>query len=53
MSKFCSSNGEPLMSYTPQPKAAKLVWANQLIRLHCLVVYVKFQFVFTIRLNYS
>ncbi len=35
------------MSCTPLPKAAKPVWAKQLIRLPCLVVYVKFQFVYT------
>ncbi len=29
---------------TPLPKAAKPVWTEQLIRLPCLVVYVKFQF---------
>ncbi len=33
------------MSCTPLPKAAKPVWAKQLTRLPCLVVYVKFQFV--------
>ncbi len=32
---------------TPLPKAVKRVWANQLARLPCLVVYVKFQFVKT------
>ncbi len=31
----------------PLPKAAKPVWAKQLTRLPCLVVYVKFQFVFS------
>ncbi len=31
------------MSCTPLPKAAKPVWAKQLTRLPCLVVYVKFQ----------
>ncbi len=36
-----------MMSYTPLPKAAKPVWAKQLSRLPCLVVYVKFQFVYT------
>ncbi len=35
------------MSCTPLPKAAKPVWAKQLTRLPCLVVYVKFQFVYT------
>ncbi len=35
------------MSCTPLPKAAKPVWAKQLTRLPCLVVYVKFQFVFS------
>ncbi len=35
------------MSCTPLPKAAKPVWAKQLTRLPCLVVYVKFQFVST------
>ncbi len=35
------------MSYTPLPKAAKPVWAKQLTRLPCLVVDVKFQFVYT------
>ncbi len=34
------------MSYIPLPKAAKPIWAKQLTRLHCLVVYVKFQFAF-------
>ncbi len=38
------------MSCTPLPKAAKPVWAKQLTRLPCLVVYVKFQFVYTIRI---
>ncbi len=33
------------MSCTPLPKAAKPVWAKQLTRLPCLVVYAKFQFV--------
>ncbi len=33
------------MSCTPLPKAAKLVWAKQLTRLPCLVVYVKFQLI--------
>ncbi len=37
------------MSCTPLPKAAKPVWAKQLTRLPCLVVYVKFQFVYTIK----
>ncbi len=35
------------MGCTPLPKAAKSVWAKQLTRLPCLVVYVKFQFVYT------
>ncbi len=35
------------MSSPPLPKAAKAVWAKQLTRLPCLVVYVKFQFVYT------
>ncbi len=35
------------MSCTPLPKAAKPVWAKQLTRLPCLVVCVKFQFVYT------
>ncbi len=39
--------GDPLMSCTPLPKAAKPVWAKQLTRLPCLVVNVKFQFVYT------
>ncbi len=30
----------------PLPKAAKPVWAKQLIRLPCLVVYVTFQFTY-------
>ncbi len=34
------------MSCTPLPKAAKPVWAKQLTRLPCLVVYAKFQFVY-------
>ncbi len=34
------------MSCTPLPKAAKPVWAKQLTRLPCLVVYVKSQFVY-------
>ncbi len=42
-----SAYGDPLMSCTPLPKAVKLVWAKQLTRLPCLVVYVKFQFVYT------
>ncbi len=33
------------MSCTPLLKAAKPVWAKQLTRLPCLVVYVTFQFV--------
>ncbi len=33
------------MSCTPLPKAAKPVWAKQLTRLPCLVVYAKFQFI--------
>ncbi len=43
------------MSCTPLPKAAKPVWAKQLNRLPCLVVYVKFQFevivVYAIKVN--
>ncbi len=35
------------MSCTPLPKAATPVWAKQLTRLCCLVVYAKFQFVYT------
>ncbi len=35
------------MKCTPLTKAAKPVWTNQLIRLPCLVVCVKFQFVCT------
>ncbi len=34
------------MSCTLLPKAAKPVWAKQLTRLPCLVVYAKFQFVY-------
>ncbi len=34
------------MSCTPLQKAAKPVWAKQLTRLPCLVVYAKFQFVY-------
>ncbi len=34
------------MSCTPLPKAEKPVWAKQLTRLSCLVVYIKFQFVY-------
>ncbi len=34
------------MSCTPLPKAVKTVWANQLARLPCSAVYVKFQFVY-------
>ncbi len=41
-----SSQGDPPMSCTSLPKAAKLVWANQLTRLPCLVVYVKFPFAY-------
>ncbi len=36
------------MSCTPLPKATKPVWAKQLTRLPCPVVYVKFQFAYTI-----
>ncbi len=36
------------MSCTPLTEAAKPVWAKQLTRLPCLVVYAKFQFVYTI-----
>ncbi len=35
------------MGCTPLPKAAKPAWAKQLTRLPCLVVYVKFQFMYT------
>ncbi len=42
-----SAKVDPLMSCTPLPKAAKPVWAKQLTRLPCLVVYVKFQFAYT------
>ncbi len=35
------------MSCTPLQKTANPVWANQLTRLSCLVVNVKFQFVYT------
>ncbi len=35
------------MCCTPLPKAAKPVWAKQLTRLPCLVVYIKFQFVYS------
>ncbi len=35
------------MSCTPLPKAAKPAWANQMTRLPCSVVFVKFQFVYT------
>ncbi len=34
------------MSCTPLPKAAKPVWAKQLTRLPCFVVYVNSQFVY-------
>ncbi len=34
------------MSCTPLTKAAKPVWAKQLPRPPCFVVYVKFQFVY-------
>ncbi len=34
-------------SCTPSPKAAKLIWAKQLIRLPFLVVCVKCKFVYT------
>ncbi len=36
------------MSCAVLPKAAKSVRANQLTRLSCLVLYVKFQFVYII-----
>ncbi len=39
------------MSCTPLPKAAKPVWAKQLTRLPCLVVYVKFQFVYITKIQ--
>ncbi len=35
------------MSCTPLPKAAKPVWAKQLTRLPCLVVYAKFNLYIT------
>ncbi len=35
------------MSYLPLREAAKPVWAKQLTRLPCLVIDVKFQFVYT------
>ncbi len=35
------------MSCTPLPKAAKPVLAKQLTQLPCLVVYTKFQFVYS------
>ncbi len=41
------------MSCTPSPKAAKPVWAKQLTRLPCFVVYVKFQFVYTTKSKMS
>ncbi len=34
------------MSRTPFPKAAKLAWAKQLTRSPCLVIYVKFLFLY-------
>ncbi len=34
------------MSCTPLPKAEKPVWAKQLTRLPCFVVYADFQFVY-------
>ncbi len=43
--KSCSiSSWGALKSCNPLPKAAKRGWANQLTRLPCFVVYVKFQF---------
>ncbi len=36
----------PWVATTPLPKAAKPVWAKQPTRLPCLVVYVKFKFVY-------
>ncbi len=39
------------MSCTHFTKAAKPVWAKQLTRLPCLVVYVKFQFVCNTKKN--
>ncbi len=36
-----------MSSCTPLPKAAKLVWANQMTRLPCIVVNVKFQLVYS------
>ncbi len=44
-----SAQWHTLKSCTPLPKAAKPVWAKQLTRLPCLVLYVKFQFVYTTR----
>ncbi len=35
------------VGFSFEPKAAKPVWAKQLTRLPCLVVYAKFQFVYT------
>ncbi len=35
------------MSCTHLPRATKLVWAYQVTRLPCLMIYVKFQFVYT------
>ncbi len=48
LSRFTiSSKGHTPMCCIPLPKAAKPVWAKQLTRLPGLVVYVKFQFVYT------
>ncbi len=41
------------MSCTPLPKAAKPVWAKQLTRLPCVVVCVKFQFMYTINASWK
>ncbi len=42
-----SAEGDTLMSRTPLPKQTKPVWDKQPTRLPCLVVYVKFEFVYT------
>ncbi len=39
--------GRPTDELHPLPKAAKPVWANQLTGLPSVVVYAKFQFVYT------
>ncbi len=38
-----------MMGCTPLQEAAKPVWAKQLTRLSCLVVYVKFQLMTSVR----